>query len=1170
MSTIRSAGTFEVYMDGIRIPADGVSFSAEIGGMTAASISIPAFEEAHQLIVGALIEVFQIDTLFLNHQRTSVELPISEAMDTRDEEVLRSVFEEECARTIGDTYACSPRSNFGGPLEEATSSDSKILRFNGIFVQKVSTAASKQSSVVIQCRGVDYLMDNAQVIQLTGGSGTLSEEERRFFGQDTDNEGESGTILAGRGRRAYADAIVEVLTADNGNIALGYRRLIAQFASQINNQTKHSFARARFASCITALDNDESVERLIEVSSFKKFMREKLQSSYVASLRMTLQTILSFVGYQVVPVLTPPYFPLVPAPIAATATRTVNETRTRTRQGRTVIRVSWSTWSYTRFSGFNEEFNISVLAGSVETQLEQGNQSVYLEIPSRFVRGFNGSGPAMYLSLDDVRFELAREEFEAGDYYGSVVLNESRAPQFFNRALAAVADAGLPPADEDETRSELLDYLRAVDFDFEISISSPPISYNVVVEVEEQYEVPPEPQRELYDSRLCRLGSYAVLPELWWACPPACNVLTPESIYSESFASGGSDRITRLLAKIPPGRSGSRTSFVDRFSAPNSSDLNRAMQEETEDPLDAKLLQKTEYINGVKAQIEYFDNLSRHAREDVWKKYIRSQIVQKFWSKRMMTEQVTIECHPHARIVIGAPLLVLKASPGSSLSQITPEQAALISRLNVLRRWLRNIEACINRYAALVARLARLVDYLEQLALLSQNARTAEPRVNEFLSANGSILADAVGLEGTQVNVAVAARTFASPLIRAAQSGERSYLEGSTEVEGETLRNRSTVNTQGIDASLLTSYIGIEALVILPAADYVESLPAPPTLMGWRTRALSRYDGFRSCLSALRTDKNLIDQAIESARELLRRDGARDVKDRSYVGYVVKIAENASSKAHGMSVTMTHLRYIGEDSNWDDLGGDDFESTIAFGGDGYLDEIYSIGRIGANVYKPVYGCGSIADTEIVQNAIRSQPPLEDSPSYVEGLPPADASDIRSVLTHPSACGHSCLEDGANGLATDPRLTLNFCAKALSDEYIRLRSNGVGSHEIVQYFERLGARVGMSIADAYRNRNSDGARTSFARSPLGRFAYDNPELPVGEVDDVQYPESVPPKGFYAESFPDSSVADKQAAISRIRFSSEYDANETELVYERQQRVLTYANAVAVKRNTAETH
>ena len=189
---------------------------------------------------------------------------------------------------------------------------------------------------------------------------------------------------------------------------------------------------------------------------------------------------------------------------------------------------------------------------------------------------------------------------------------------------------------------------------------------------------------------------------------------------------------------------------------------------------------------------------------------------------------------------------------------------------------------------------------------------------------------------------------------------------------------------------------------------------------------------------------------------------------------------------------------------------------------------------------------------------------------VDGLPPADASDVREAMTHTSICGHSCLDEGDNGLNTDPRLTLNFCARALSDEYIRLRANGYGSHEIVQYFERVGARVGMTLADAYRDRAPDGSLASFAQSPLGRFAFDTPELPVGEADAVQYPDTVPPRGFYAESFPDMSLADRQAAVARVRFSSEYDANETELVYERRQRALDYANAVASKRNTAEIH
>jgi len=84
------------------------------------------------------------------------------------------------------------------------------------------------------------------------------------------------------------------------------------------------------------------------------------------------------------------------------------------------------------------------------------------------------------------------------------------------------------------------------------------------------------------DEQVDEVSGIVFKPELWWSCPPACNVLFPSHYGSIQDGHNQIAEPTRTLLKISPGVSGSRNTIADDFFAPDLQSLNSlALETET-------------------------------------------------------------------------------------------------------------------------------------------------------------------------------------------------------------------------------------------------------------------------------------------------------------------------------------------------------------------------------------------------------------------------------------------------------------------------------------------------------------------------------------------------------------------------------------------------------------
>jgi hypothetical protein len=668
---------------------------------------------------------------------------------------------------------------------------------------------------------------------------------------------------------------------------------------------------------------------------------------------------------------------------------------------------------------------------------------------------------------------------------------------------------------------ETLDY----PFRVNIRMGDPPTTEAVETATVSQVEIPPPPIEDYRDDRALRLHDLAIVPHLWWACPPTCNVLLPEVIAEVRIQDAGAEKTTRLLGKIAPGRSGSRRTFVDKFSAPNTGDLNAALQADDNDEQNPSILRRNEYVDGPVVEMHYFDALHRLVRTDDWERYIRSFITHKYWDRRLGARTATVALASNETAVVpGFPILVI--SPGSEeiVDGLTQDQVDLLERLRELRRLLRQLQACLNRYLGLRQALNALVAYLELLA----NIAAVLYGTNSSFSGGGLLYAQVLD-NSRPIEETLSNSPERLEESRVASTVNRYFVRSGSFAINVQVNNLATLLTfnnlydspavnqlpeavrnnrlsfVGADSDafdyeeIITTYLGESAAQsITPAAGTINKLPQVNTLLDWIRQARDAAGGFDGCIAALRTDIALVEEAIDGAVSDLRNLGvaAGNTNSKSFVGYVESVSEEGTADGSRIVAQVTHVRYVGENLDDDDLAGDSVENAVAFGQDGYLDDIYSVGRIGNDVYLPTLGCESIADLPLVQESIDEG----------EGLTgEADISDVTDALTHQDVCGHSCLDEAQDQLAVDLGLTTERAAMAIIDEYRRLKSIGTEDQALLKWLRDLTARPMMTVSDAYRG------------MPL---LYSPEEDPVVvedlNADDVAvYGDDMPARGFFSK-------------------------------------------------------
>jgi len=344
-----------------------------------------------------------------------------------------------------------------------------------------------------------------------------------------------------------------------------------------------------------------------------------------------------------------------------------------------------------------------------------------------------------------------------------------------------------------------------------------------------------------------------------------------------------------------------------------------------------------------------------------------------------------------------------------------------------------------------------------------------------------------------------------------------------------------------------------EAVAVLAAGgNILPHIPDQATLRRWYDaipeRTVNRHG---PCIAALTSDIELLRAAIAATRSLLRLVGGNATVERSYIGYLQELSDSMEGGGEIQQVSITHVRYVGDDLDWDGVPGDDVESTIAFGEVVFLDTRYRIDRIGTEVYAPVFGCGSLADLPEVQETAERLFAEDAELGAMEGLPPADASDVLDLLLYTEACGDFDDEDDH---VPDDRLTTTLACQAIISRYRELRRAGADEETISQWLESIRHRVSMTLADAYRGLPLIFGSSETSLSTLGDLTRDDTEV---------YGEGRVLEGFFARS-----LAGADLDYDRVGVIDEDSGdplvvteNEKDLIAERQRRILAYVESLS---------
>jgi hypothetical protein len=777
--------------------------------------------------------------------------------------------------------------------------------------------------------------------------------------------------------------------------------------------------------------------------------------------------------------------------------------------------------------------------GTVEGRITNANRTLTIRVPDNL----NGGGKTYTVTMSDTLVRL---------------LNAAPLTDDVQEALSEFQDGARYMLD----LSSMYEPPEGADPEYVVTAEVKTRRRSVRRQVTQQSTVTPAAPEEpgALNANWARLASYAIVPHLWWAAPPACNVVIPDEILSWQVADPGVDNITRLMAKIAPGRSGSSRVLIDQFSAPNTYDLNQGLRDPDNEPRDpTEGLYRTEYISGPRIDVYYFEKLHRLVEDDDWEGYLSSFISAEFWNRRLGAKVAVLTMRNSIRPVVGAPMLVIRGSGSEQTQAANPEQLHWLARLRnlqALRRLLSNARARLGGNVSVARRIRTVLQnrYLLRAVLERLPSDYSSGNVSAQESLEGGWVG-AVAPQGSEAGrfsipqIATSLRQDANGEISPVRIAPITLLDGGGELSGtpfsgsqEQIRQLITTDQDDAIATLTELYLSPSQWTLGKIIRWYEEV-------GSNTRDPS------ACRGAVGEDIDLVEEAIEACREALRGLSVDTTEDPSYLGYVSSVAESSSPQGNTLTVQLTHVRKVGADLDWDGLNTDDPESVVAFGADGYMDEQYRSDKIGENVYKPIFGCGSIVDLDLA----RANQDLEDEEvAQVAGLPPIDASDIRARLSHPQVCGRDYTDPETAETSTASASTTSSAARALISAYRVKKTTGARSEELFQWLEGIRVRATATPADLYRNMPVLMTRNGSQVEPVD----------VSRDDDVAYEGDQRLNGFFRSSFLAGDVDYARVRVLSLQSTGATEEvtltdDEKDLLQERVRRVETYLRSVSDK-------
>lgn len=460
------------------------------------------------------------------------------------------------------------------------------------------------------------------------------------------------------------------------------------------------------------------------------------------------------------------------------------------------------------------------------------------------------------------------------------------------------------------------------------------------------------------ESQVDKASAILFKPELWWACPPACNVLFPSHYSSIDDSRNMLSEPTRTILKISPGVSGSRRTIVDDYFAPDLETLNElAAGTETSEQEVFQL--PHERFQGINSNIAFIgEEVARLTRRDSFQDYMRSYAQFLHWKTVFQNRSVQVNSSRLLPwVMVGYPAVALDRD---IVKRAEPTFDPNLEERMLLRRELSALRRCRDR---LRARRRRLVAYLESL-------RNNGDYVDWIASHREAVRFGDVRYDGMSiVESAEAAQQEEEyelftphPSFNIANAERRAMklftYRGPT--RDECPAHEPATLREALGNELAQPIIQVEGSITLDtmndgAVEYLSTVA---------TRLDEVIASTISSIASVEASMSRVEKAIKQLRDRLLELGW-DLGTYSHVLFYVIGKETSITK--GQVSTRIHGRYArvhDEDIDLDGTRGDTFENIIKTGPGEFFSDNYATDQIGDRFYLPVYGVKSLVDMAV--------------------------------------------------------------------------------------------------------------------------------------------------------------------------------------------------------------
>jgi len=449
-------------------------------------------------------------------------------------------------------------------------------------------------------------------------------------------------------------------------------------------------------------------------------------------------------------------------------------------------------------------------------------------------------------------------------------------------------------------------------------------------------------------------------PELWWAAPPACNILFPEHYSSVQEQIMPLTEPTRTILKIQPGVSGHRRTITDNFFAPDTAALNSIAQDV---PLSEQhvFLLPHERFRGINANFVYLNEIARLTRNSDYRDYMRSYAQFQHWKAAYGSRRLSVRSGRHLpQVLVGYPAVLVDPNTRSeaSFDSVTRDERLRLARLlAALRACLRRLRARLAAILSKIERAKTIEDYYTWLYLVEEDW---EHCLDDILI-EGDAVDHTLGDDNTPWGLWDA--------------------DADLHVDGVPAYNDDNYVSPEPDVALMEEIRGDGHNPFIPdSRRWVHYHP--------RSRYFKADIDFQMVLlreqveawereaASLRARIARVQGAIDEILRYLRTLGYEDRPVEHILFYVeskaITLRNGSNQGTSSTTLNGSYVRLHDEDIDLDGNRGDSFDNIIKTGVGGFFSDIYDSENIGDEFYRPIYGVGSLIDVGARMQALISQ------------------------------------------------------------------------------------------------------------------------------------------------------------------------------------------------------